>query len=194
MFDNATPASSSHSPHEIRRPATDYQGVSDMEGVHSSPPIKSPLSFKEMIQSNASNPHNVSNEYSDVEEDGEISDDDTAPEEFLNNEKCPAILLSKAEKRKIRKPWQHTLIIKMFAGNVGYMGLMRKLKKKWELKGDLALTDIGHIYFIARFTNESDYNFVLTQGPWLIDDNYLTIRKWVPNFIPDEAPIKVLTA
>lgn len=28
----------------------------------------------------------------------------------------------------------------------------------------------------------------------MIEDNYLTIRKWVPNFIPDEAPIKVLTA
>ena len=39
-----------------------------------------------------------------------------------------------------------------------------------------------------------DYQHVLTQGPWLIDDNYLTIRKWVPNFIPDEAPIKFLTA
>lgn len=28
----------------------------------------------------------------------------------------------------------------------------------------------------------------------MIDDCYLTIRKWIPNFIPDEAPIKVLTA
>ncbi|XP_048493943.1 uncharacterized protein LOC125494428 [Beta vulgaris subsp. vulgaris] len=56
------------------------------------------------------------------------------------------------------------------------------------------MTDIGCKFYIARFTNQDDYHHVLTQGPWMIEDNYLTIRKWVPNFIPDEAPIKVLTA
>lgn len=93
----------------------------------------------------------------------------------------------------MRQPWRNSLIIKMFSGNVGYMGLMRKLKKKWNLKGELALADIGCKFFVARFTNVGDYNYVLTQGPWMIDDNYLTIRKWIPNFIPDESPIKVLT-
>ena len=39
-----------------------------------------------------------------------------------------------------------------------------------------------------------DYDFVLTQGPWMIGDSYLTIRRWVPNFVSDEAPIKTLTA
>lgn len=92
----------------------------------------------------------------------------------------------------MRQPWRNSLIIKMFDGNLGYMGLMRRLKKKWSIKGELSLTDIGCKYFIARFTNKADYNYVLTQGPWMLDDNYLTIRKWVPNFVPDEAPIKVL--
>lgn len=55
------------------------------------------------------------------------------------------------------------------------------------------LTDIGCNFFIARFTNATDYHHVLTRGPWMIDDNYLTIRKWTPNFVA-EAPIKVLTA
>ncbi|XP_021838157.2 uncharacterized protein [Spinacia oleracea] len=73
------------------------------------------------------------------------------------------------------------------------MGLMRRLKKKWSIKGELSLTDIGCRYFVARFTNSSNYNFVLSQGPWMLDDNYLTIRKWVPNFVPDEESIKVLT-
>ncbi|KAL2935658.1 hypothetical protein RDABS01_018776 [Bienertia sinuspersici] len=39
-----------------------------------------------------------------------------------------------------------------------------------------------------------DYNFVLTQGPWMIGDSYLTIRKWVPNFISNESPIRFLTS
>jgi len=32
------------------------------------------------------------------------------------------------------------------------------------------------------------------QGSWMIGDNYLTIRKWVPNFVPDEEPIRKLMA
>jgi len=48
--------------------------------------------------------------------------------------------------------------------------------------------------FFTRFTNMDDYRHVLTWGSWLIGDNYLTIRKWVLNFIPDEAPIMLLTA
>lgn len=91
-------------------------------------------------------------------------------------------------------PWKNSLIIKMFDGNLGYMGLMCRLKKKWNIRGEMALTDIGHKYFIARFTNTVDYNYVVTQGPWMLDDSYLTIRKWVSNFIPDDSPIKVLTA
>lgn len=150
-------------------------------------------SFRDMVR-HATQNQNSSILSQNVEDEDDVSDDDTAPEDILNDERCPAILLSKEEKKRMRKPWRNTLIIKMFDGNVGYMGLMRKLEKKWNLRGELALTDIGHKFFVARFSNEADYNFVLTQGPWMIDDNYLTIRKWVPNFVPDESPIKVLTA
>lgn len=53
----------------------------------------------------------------------------------------------------------------MFDGRLGYMGLMRKLKKKWSIRGELSLTEIGCKYFITCFTNETDYSFVLTPGP-----------------------------
>jgi len=62
-----------------------------------------------------------------------------------------------------------------------------------EVEGDFSLIDVGYDY-ITGFTNMEDYHHVLTQGPWLIGDNYLNIRKWVPNFVPDEEPIHVLTA
>lgn len=77
--------------------------------------------------------------------------------------------------------------------SLGYMGLMKCLKKKWQLKGELVLTNIECKYFIARFSNAENYNHVLTQGPWLIDDSYVIIRKWTPNFISEEASINVLT-
>lgn len=56
------------------------------------------------------------------------------------------------------------------------------------------LIDIGFSYYVARFTNAEDYEYVLIGGPWLIDDLYLTARKWVPNFIPSDEPIKILNA
>ena len=128
------------------------------------------------------------------DEADDISDDDEPPEQFIDNPCCPAILLSKEEKKRIRQPWRNTLIIKLFNAKIGYMSLMKRLKKKWELKGGMILTDIGHDYFIARFSDMRDYNHVLTQGPWMLDDNYLTIRKWIPNFIPDDTPLRFLTA
>ncbi|XP_021748571.1 uncharacterized protein LOC110714372 [Chenopodium quinoa] len=130
----------------------------------------------------------------DEEEDEEISDDEEIPDEIQNDERCPVIQLSKEEKRRLRKPWKDSLIIKMFSEKLGYMSLMRRLKIKWNIRGELSLTDFGCNYYIARFTNQADYSYVLTQGPWLLNDNYLTIRKWIPNFVPDETPIMMLTA
>jgi len=67
------------------------------------------------------------------------------------------------------------LSIKMFEKGIGFMQLQKRLKAKWSLKGDFSLIDIGCDYFVTQFTNMKDYHHVLNQGPWLIDDNYLTI-------------------
>ncbi|PWA44555.1 hypothetical protein CTI12_AA523610 [Artemisia annua] len=82
----------------------------------------------------------------------------------------------------------------MFDRKVGYYQLMKKLKQKWSLKGSLSLIDIGYDYYVAKFTNMDDYNYVLTQGPWMINDGYLTVRKWVHDFVPDDSPLRFLTA
>lgn len=152
-----------------------------------------PPSFRDMLRGTAGQP-SIHQQLEAMEEDDEVPDDDLGPEDLEPDDRCPVILLTKEEKKQMRQPWKNSLIIKMFDGNLGYMGLMRRLKKKWNIRGELALTDIGHKYFIARFTNKADYNYVVTQGPWMLDDSYLTIRKWVPNFVPDDSPITVLTA
>lgn len=158
------------------------------------PPIhpNPPKSFRDLLK-DTQIANNLEQEMLNGVDDDDVSDDDIGPEDLEDNERCPIILLSKEEKRAIRKPWKNTLIIRMFDGSLGYMGLMKRLKRKWQLKGEFSLTDIGCKYFIARFTNLDDLNYVLTQGPWLIDDTYLTIRRWSPNFIPEEASINVLT-
>ena len=80
----------------------------------------------------------------------------------------------------------NVLIIRMFDKGIGYLQLKRRLKTKCALRGDFSLIDIGCDYHVIRFTNMEDYDHVMTNGPWMIGDNYLVIREWVPNFVPEE--------
>jgi len=41
----------------------------------------------------------------------------------------------------------------MFDKGVGYMQLKKRLKSKWNVKGDFSIIDIGCDYFVTRFTN-----------------------------------------
>lgn len=61
-------------------------------------------------------------------------------------------------------------------------------------QGDFSLIDIGYGYYVTRFMELEDYAYVLTQGPRMLGDNYLVIRKWEPNFVPEEDNIIRLTA
>jgi len=74
------------------------------------------------------------------------------------------------------------------------MQLHKGLKSRGALKGDFSLIDIDFDSFIVKFACVEDYEYVLAQGPWLIGDSCLTIRKWIPNFVPDEEPIRIFTA
>lgn len=164
--------------------------VPSSQGVEGTGPSGKLRSYSQMAQGfdRAVNPLFESNGVADV------SDDEENQEGYAEDMNCPTIYLSKEDKRRIRHPWMNAIIIKLFDRRMSYEVLVRKLKLKWNLKGQIALTDVGHAYYVVRFSSLEDYEFVLTQGPWLIGDSYLTIRKWIPNFIADEEPIKFLTA
>ncbi|KAJ8434946.1 hypothetical protein Cgig2_012972 [Carnegiea gigantea] len=122
----------------------------------------------------------------------DVSEDDEPPvDDDLTG---PTILLSTMEKQLLREPWRNALIIKMFEKGIDFLQLKRHLTIKWALKGDFSLIDIGHDYYVTRFTNPEDYEHVMMNGPWMIGDNYLVIREWAPNFSPEEDTITKLTA
>ena len=152
------------------------------------------VSYRDTLQRN--NP-NLTFETRDnpiwMEDDHNVmSDDDVLGKD--DDPLCPTILLTAAEKKLLREPWKNTLIIRMFDKGIGYLQLKRRLKTKWALKGDFSLIDIGCDYYVTRFTNMEDCDHVITKGPWMIGDNYLVIREWVPNFVPEEDHITKLTA
>ena len=177
---------------KFKRQIEDVQCDGDMDIRPSVQPKDGKKSYSQMAQSYGKS---VNPLFEGDDGDGEdISDDDGMCVTEDEDEDCPLISLTKEDKRRIRGPWRNAIIIKLFDRKLGYEVLMRRLKFKWNLKGNIALTDVGHAFYVVRFTSYEDYEFVMTQGPRMIGDSYLTIRKWVPNFIADEAPMRHLTA
>lgn len=123
------------------------------KGTQVEPRHPSSISFRDMLRGEQTVKETLVIQQQE-EDDG--SDDDSPPEDYTDEDRCPVILLSKEEKKVLRKPWRNSLIIKMFDGKLGYMGLMRRLKKKWNIRGELALTDIGCRYFIASVSADSE--------------------------------------
>ena len=163
-------------------------------GVPNQTEERIPISYRDTLQRN--NP-NLTFETRDnpmwVAEIQTIESDDDEPVED-EDPLCPTILLTAEEKRALREPWKNALIIRMFDKGIGYLQLKRRLKTKWALRGDFSLIDIRCDYYVTRFTNMEDYDHVMINGPWMIGDNYLVIREWIPNFVPEEDTITKLTA
>lgn len=65
-----------------------------------------PPSFRDMLK--GSRPGGISDIQNEaMSDEDDISDDDMAPEDMMEDERCPVILLSKEEKRRMRKPWRN---------------------------------------------------------------------------------------
>ncbi|KAJ6901414.1 hypothetical protein NC651_019240 [Populus alba x Populus x berolinensis] len=67
---------------------------------------------------------------------------------------------------------------------------MKRLHVLWRIQGGLSLVDLGNEFFLEKFSNAEDRDFALFEGPWMVADHYLTVRRWHPNFDPEEATIE----
>lgn len=55
------------------------------------------------------------------------------------------------------------------------------------------LTDIENDYYLAKFESTVDYNNIISKGPWVIYDHYLTVQPWSTLFsIADIFPQNVV--
>ncbi|KAL8159682.1 hypothetical protein V2J09_001219 [Rumex salicifolius] len=89
---------------------------------------------------------------------GDMEDDPPMPEV---DPKCPVILLSAEDKRRIREPWRDAIIIK----ECGVYDLRNTLSKKWKLKGEFSMIDVGNDYYVVLFRHVEDLSFVMLSGP-----------------------------
>ncbi|KAH1038647.1 hypothetical protein J1N35_040390 [Gossypium stocksii] len=76
------------------------------------------------------------------------------------------------------------VVLKILGRNISYGVLFNRISSLWKLIQPFQLMDIKNEYFLAKFQNNKDYDKVLTQGPWIIFGQYLTIQPWTKDFSP----------
>ncbi|KAJ4838451.1 hypothetical protein Tsubulata_041033 [Turnera subulata] len=118
--------------------------------------------------------------YSEDSDSGDEADDDPS---------CPTIRLTSSDKKRIYQRWKDTLIVKLLGKRVGYRFLHRSLMNQWKPRGEIVMADMGNDFYLLQFTNDQDYQRVLFDGPWVVADHVLIVRRWQPRFDPDEATI-----
>ncbi|XP_017972900.1 PREDICTED: uncharacterized protein LOC18612588 [Theobroma cacao] len=128
------------------------------------------------------------------DEDRLLEDFESDEDEFRSDIEGPYISLTRADKERIRKPWRKTLTIKLLGRDISYTYLCNRVKQLWSLKGEFQAVDLDNGYYCFKFSNKSDHRHVLSKGPWIIADHYLTIRRWSPGFRSDEASIDSVAA
>lgn len=97
------------------------------------------LSYSEMVTGRGRN---------DTTEEDDVSDDDEQGDK-CDDPRCPKILLTKEEKRSLRRPWRQSLIVKVLGRKVGYNFLHNRLKAMWRPKARMELIALENDYFIV---------------------------------------------
>lgn len=115
-------------------------------------------SFKDILTE--SNKDLVEEIYLGLTDEEDVFDDCLSDTEDSLEEGIPKICFSKEEKQQMRSEFRYSLIIKLYKKSVGYLFLHQAISTMWKSKGQFDLIDLGH---------------------------FLTIRKWVPDFRPEEA-------
>ncbi|XP_019252829.1 PREDICTED: uncharacterized protein LOC109231637 [Nicotiana attenuata] len=100
-----------------------------------------------------------------------------------------SIPLSPEEKDRIYASWRYSVIIKVFKKKMPYHLLRSKLVNLRNPSETLILFDLGWDFFIAKFSLEESMVKALHLGPWFVSGHFLSVRKWEPKFVPQEATL-----
>ncbi|KAK4731536.1 hypothetical protein R3W88_024524 [Solanum pinnatisectum] len=84
-------------------------------------------------------------------------------------------------------PWEFSVIIKLIGKKMQHHLLKTRLKSIWKTTLDFPLIDLGYYFYVAKLPNKEQLNYVLEKGPWFVNSHFLSVRKWVQNFIANKA-------
>ncbi|PPD78568.1 hypothetical protein GOBAR_DD24486 [Gossypium barbadense] len=89
---------------------------------------------------------------------------------------------------------ENTVILKLLGRNIGFSVLQNKLYNLWRPSAPLHMMDIENGYFLVKFQNKLDCERALSEGPWIIFGQYLTVQPWTLAFDPTQAYPSVVMA
>ena len=95
----------------------------------------------------------------------EIEDESDSEMEDLTDGMAE-VKLSKETKARIRVPWSKALIEKVYGRTLGYNYLIFKINTLWNPMAKMDCVDLGKYFFLIKFSDEGDYDEILSGGPW----------------------------
>ncbi|KAI9089718.1 hypothetical protein K1719_029011 [Acacia pycnantha] len=81
----------------------------------------------------------------------------------------------------------NSLIIKVLGLSVPRHVLFDRVRRMWKPQQPLKVIPLNNEYYIVSFSNKEDREYAYAEGPWMIDDHYLLVQRWRPNFNPWKA-------
>ncbi|KAA3472382.1 reverse transcriptase [Gossypium australe] len=105
---------------------------------------------------------------------------------FADDPSQAEVLMDPKLYEELCRPWRETLIVRLLDKKVGYQMLTRRLLALWKPKGTVSFIDVGNEFYVVKFAQSEDYATVVTGGPWIVHDSYLTVRPWKAGFRPEE--------
>ncbi|KAI9099136.1 hypothetical protein K1719_024903 [Acacia pycnantha] len=81
-------------------------------------------------------------------------------------------------------PWMNSLIIKVMGAKFPTYVIRDRINRMWRPKDPLKLIPISNGYYVVSFSNKEDKEYTFQEGPWMIEDHYLIVQRWRPNFNP----------
>ncbi|KAK6775616.1 hypothetical protein RDI58_026617 [Solanum bulbocastanum] len=130
-------------------------------------------SFKEALidkENTLNQIYEVPKEHTNMEEESEVNND--------------TITLTKDKKRRLYQPRCLFVIIKVFGKRLMHAYLKSKLANTWKLTEPLTLIYLGWDYHIVKLSQVQSMHKILHEGPWFVTGNFLSVKKWEPNFVP----------
>ncbi|MBA0633397.1 hypothetical protein Godav_002009 [Gossypium davidsonii] len=106
----------------------------------------------------------------------------------------PSITFSNRIHQILIQGMDNTVILKFLGRNIGFSVLQNKIYNMWRSSAPLHMMDIKNGYFLIKFENKLDCKKALSERPWTIFGQYLTVQPWTMAFDPTQAYPSVVMA
>ncbi|MBA0708988.1 hypothetical protein Golax_024061 [Gossypium laxum] len=114
------------------------------------------------------------------EEDDFVSAEGDITSSFVNG--IPSINFFDKVNQFLIKDMANIMVINLLRRNIGYVALQNKVYSLWKPSKPFQMMDIENDYFLAKFQKSDDFERVLSQVPWIIYGQYLTVKPWSIEF------------